>query len=140
MVSNLDNKDQTKKPPHRFQKGICPNPAGRPTDPLRFMKAGKYVDFLRELAETQQLDVKTLEQMSKSTTIPAYRVIMARVLFEASKGKDRFIDLLWNRLYGRPREHVEVTIPKPTIIERLDGSQVVAGILEGEVIEPKDGE
>ena len=82
--------------------------------------------FLVCLHEMHDLSVETLEEISKDKSLPIKSVIMATWLL-GSTTTDSERQNLFNRLFGKVTESVEVRMPVPTIIRRRNGEEVVLG-------------
>lgn len=112
----------------KFQPGESGNPSGRPPLPLWVREAKRLTaeSFLTCLHEMHDLPQDTLEEISKDKTLPVKSVIMANWLL-GSTTSDSERQNLFNRLFGKVTESVEVKMPKPTIITRPNGEQVILG-------------
>ena len=65
-------------------------------------------------------EITFIHSLSK---LPAARVVIAGI-----KGGDtNRLNFMFENTYGKLTERKEIVLPKPTIIERLDGSQMLLG-------------
>ena len=74
---------------------------------------------------------KSLEDLQAIINDPKLRTIdhwIARVVIAGIKGGDtQRLNFMFENTYGKLTERKEIVLPKPTIIERLDGSQMLLG-------------
>lgn len=72
--------------------------------------------------EAELLDAKA------NPETPAIERVLISILLEAiEKGDHSKAEWIAQRLIGKVKDEVEVSTPKPFIVERLDGSQMVLG-------------
>lgn len=113
-----------------FQPGQSGNPSGRPAIPEDVKKLRKLTnDQIKEvgtlLLEGRQSD---LDAMVNDPETPMLKKWMAQIALRGCKTGDVMaFNALADRIAGKIKDHVVLELPKPTIIERNDGSQVELG-------------
>ena len=70
-----------------------------------------------------QMDIDKLEEVLKDKSRTVLEHIIGRVCLVAMKEGDyRRLDALLDRLIGKVKEEVEIKMPKPVLVENLEGS------------------
>lgn len=108
---------------------------GRPKKPEEVRQAEKVSknEVMLCLSKFMRLSQSELLTISEDPTRPAMEVWIAKVCTLGIEKGDQFrLDFIFNRLIGKVTDKIEHAFPKPTIIERLDGSQTVLGLEEPE--------
>lgn len=110
--------------PHRYQKGN-PGGPGRPKKHpddvgLKMLHRTDVKVIMNRLA---QMDIDKLEEVLKDKSRTVLEHIIGRVCLVAMKEGDyRRLDALLDRLIGKVKEEVEIKMPKPVLVENLEGS------------------
>lgn len=113
-----------------WKKGQSGNPSGRPKGLLT--RAQVEIVF-QKLANKNRAELQKVIDDPKSTML---EIMVASVVVKAATHGDASrVQFLLDRAVGKVIENIEVNLPKPTVIEKLDGSRVIAGIVEPEKIE-----
>ena len=125
----------------KFQKGYKGGP-GRPKKPDDVKAAAKLTrtNLEKKLNHFLAMDSDELSAILKDPKTPMLEVMVGRIVLMAAKNGDQTrLDFLLNRLLGKVKDNVEVSVVKPTFIRRYDGSEVIELGAE-EVKELGDGE
>lgn len=115
-----------------FQPGQSGNPGGRPAIPEDVKKLRKLTnEQIKEvgslLLEGREAD---LEQMAADPETSMLKKWMAKIALRGCKSGDVMaFNALADRIAGKVKDHVVIELPKPTIIERNDGSHVELGAI-----------
>lgn len=122
-----DNRDEKGK----WIKGrSSPNPYGRPSIPDEIKNVRKLSPMLVSgmISKYARMTRGELTAVIEDRTTPAINITICVILAKAMQDGDYTrLNFLLDRSIGKVKENVEITIPKPTIIERLDGSQMQLG-------------
>lgn len=114
----------------QFKKGKSGNPSGRKkADPI--VTAFKETTYNEFLAGLQKYGKLSREQMQKELTRPditMFELMFGQIVASAAKGDKDARQVLLDRLWGKVKEQVMIEGPKPTVIERPNGDQVILGI------------
>lgn len=108
---------------------------GRPKKPSEVRLAEKVSknEVMLTLSKFMRLPVDELTAIAEDTSRPAMENWIAKICIMGMEKGDQFrLDFIFNRLIGKVTDKIEHAFPKPTIIERLDGSQTVLGLEEPE--------
>lgn len=89
-----------------FPKGSSGNPGGRnKIDPeISKFKQMTYQDFIDKLQEFGALNTTQLKAVVENKETPVFQLIFARILFEAQKGNMKAMQMLLERLWGKPKD------------------------------------
>ena len=124
-----------------WQPGVSANPSGRSPTPAPLKEARRLNKTEFELVVNKYLwcALEQLEALVEDKSLPVMEAwivaIMARGIKTGDWGGHEWIA---QRIMGKVKDQVEISMPKPYIVHRLDGSQMVLGTnLEKE---KKDGE
>lgn len=129
MTDDNDDSGNSQKTdrPWLWQPGQSGNPSGRPNLDPELRK-------LRELTKEQFKELATLllsgtqedlaELLAKPDTSMLTTWMIRVILTGAENGDYAKLDSLMNRLVGKVKDEMELTLPKPTIIE-YEGSRLV---------------
>lgn len=108
---------------------------GRPPKPSEVKLAEKVSknEVMLCLSKFMRLSTDELTLIAEDTSRPAMENWIAKICIMGMEKGDQFrLDFIFNRLIGKVTDKIEHAFPKPTIIERLDGSQTVLGLEEAE--------
>lgn len=129
MTQNSTNGVKTAGPGSKSTMFKVGNPGG-PGRP----KGGVYhskltTDVLKEMIDGFLLmSVDEIKERLDNTTLSGIEhIIMSAILAARRHGDIGKIDILLNRLIGKLTDKVEIKIPKPHIIEKLDGTKIELG-------------
>jgi len=125
----------------QFKKGN-PGGPGRPHSPKHIKQVAK---LTREQAKQLFLELMhksqtELEQIVKDKSRTVLQLAVARVALDSVKSGDiSKIGFMLDRTIGKVKEEVEIKLPKPMIVENLEGSGVMLGAkdesIDAEVVE-----
>lgn len=120
----------TKTGGKNFVKGQSGNPAGRPPMPKELQNVRKlspsYIKIV--ISKLCNMGKEDLEKYLKDNRTPMVEITIGAILVKATaEGDYSRLNFLLDRSIGKVKDNLEITIPKPTIIERLDGSQMQLG-------------
>jgi hypothetical protein len=113
-----------------FAKGVSGNPKGGPGLPKDVKEARKLTQGELERAVNRYLHLSRgeLKAAIEAPGTPMIEIMIASIIAQAAtKGDQMRLDFILNRIIGKVQDRVEVTMPKPFIIERKDGSTVELG-------------
>ncbi len=123
-----------------IQKGQVLNPGGRPkvAPHLKKFKAKTYEEFIESL-ETMgnwtQDDLKELVFNGKSKNMP---IIFGRFLLECQRGNMQAMKLLFEYLWGKPKEFDPASIPASAVnVRPLQNAtpEQLKSLIEGKVVD-----
>ena len=114
-----------------FKPGQSGNPSGKPKGLLTTTEVS---GLLSKFCRLSRDELTAVIQNNKSSMI---EITVASILAKAAKDGDYSrLEFLLARSIGKVKEQLEVSTPKPYVIERLDGTQVLLGSqTEGEANE-----
>jgi hypothetical protein len=122
----------------QFKKGQVGGP-GRPRSPehlkvTRKLTKTKTEELLTRFTAMTVDELKTIVKDPGSTVLEAW---VARICLTGIVGGDeRKLNFMFDRLIGKVKDEVEVRLPKPMIMENLEGKPLLLGsIIEGEIEE-----
>lgn len=127
-----------KKPPPehtRWKPGQSGNAAGKKKDLLTQSQVKGLISDFAKLTEAELL--KVTEDPKASWT----EKTLARQMMKASDDLGA-LNFVFDRSIGKVKETKEIILPKPTMVERLNGTAMILGAevpqLEGEVLEERE--
>lgn len=109
------------QPGHKLAKGAPKLPDW--VKEARRLTTEKFVDALHALCD---LPTETVKQIAEDESLPVKSSIMANWL-SAARHNDKDRQSLFDRLFGKVTDKVEVKMPRPTVIKRADGTEIVLG-------------
>lgn len=110
-----------------FKKGN-PGGPGRPKKPDDVRKASKLTrtELEKKLNYFLLMDATELETLLKDKKTPMLDVMVGRIVLMAAKHGDQTrLNFLLDRLVGKVKDNVEVSVVKPTIVRRYDSDEVI---------------
>lgn len=102
--------------------------AGRPRKPKDVAKAAKLTRTEAEALLTQfmHMDITELEGVLKDKKRKVIEHIIGRVALMAIKNGDHArLNFVLDRLIGKVKENLEVSVVKPTFLKRYDSDEVI---------------
>jgi hypothetical protein len=98
------------------------------------------------MSKFMRINLDGLKAIAEDPDTPVMEHILAKVCLGAMKqGDHQRLNFFLDRLVGKVKDNVEITLPKPAIIERRDGTQVLLGhgdvekqVLEAEILDAKE--
>jgi hypothetical protein len=111
-----------------FKKGQRGGP-GAPKLPTEIKEAAKFCrkTLQAKLKEMMVATTDELDALVKDKTQPAVNVIFARLISKAAKGDLACANAVLDRSVGKVKENIEIEVPRPMIIENLEGSDTMLG-------------
>jgi hypothetical protein len=113
-----------------FKPGNKANPHGRPQVPPEVKEARKLNQSQMELIFNKLIHMTEVELKAHWTNpqTPKFEKIVCKILNEAEIRGDHYrLDFVLNRLIGKVTEKVLHELPKPFVVKKSDGSQIVMG-------------
>lgn len=114
----------------RFKKGVSGNPAGTRKLPLDLRKIAEMTadELKRIISKHFRMDKDELELVLNDPRSPTINLIIASTIARAIKEGDVYrAESLFQRSIGRVADAVEIEMPKPVVIQRLDGTIIELG-------------
>lgn len=110
---------------------------GRPPTPEDIRNAARLgkADFQAIFHKFSLMTYDEFLTFFKAGKMTVMERIIAGVMAKAIKGDDRSAALIWDRMMGRVTDKVEIKLPRPMVIERPNGAQVVLGHQDQKVID-----
>lgn len=125
-----------------WAKGQSGNPNGRPRNPPEVLALARLTreQFTAIMGGFMALPLEGIAERLKTPGIPALEHWIGQTVLKGiEEGDLSQLEKMADRVYGKVKETVEVSVPKPTYIDRLDGSFVELGTtLEAEVVDPPE--
>lgn len=124
--------------PGRFKPGQSGNPKGPGRLPPEIKQARKLnrVWAAQQIATVFDGDRSAMRSVIKTQASKIGEVIIAKLALLACRGNISATTFLFDRLIGKPTDHVEISTPKPTIIQRRNGDQEILAMVEPDAIGP----
>jgi hypothetical protein len=126
----VTGKKDPKKNLKPFKPGVSGNPGGRPKLPDDIKEARKLgqIELERVINKYIYLSRDELKAALADTATPMFEIMVASIIAQAAqKGDQVRLDFILNRVVGKVTDRIEHSTPKPFVIERSDGSQLVLG-------------
>jgi hypothetical protein len=117
--------------PRKFEKGN-PGGPGRPRRDPELAKASKITRTEAELllSKFMQMDIEELEAILRDKKKKCVEHMIGRIVLMGIKNGDHArLDFMLNRLIGKVKDTIEVSV-KPKIIHNLDGGGATLSIEE----------
>lgn len=108
--------------------GQSGNPNGRPKLPQDVKEARELTraSFTRLINKYLHSTPDVLKEVITNPTSLVIDAIVCKILLECGqKGDTMRLAFIIERLLGKVKEEVEISTPRPTIIERSDGKEIV---------------
>jgi len=122
------------KPPkeHQFKKGQVANPNGRGKMPEELQKANKlsakkFIEYVNRYVNMNRSEIKEDLERKEATML---ELLVGGMISKAVSTQDPVrANFILDRTIGKviDKMEIEIVVPKPTIIQRIDGSQVELG-------------
>jgi len=128
MVDKKDDKKTKEVKPWQFKKGQSGNPNGRPKmkdfDALKELKDMSRAFVETKIAMALQRNIPDLTAIAKSSEAQAIDVAISRIILKSCiEGDHKSLNFLFDRVVGKVIEKTDIKLPKPFVIESLDGKK-----------------
>lgn len=124
----------------RFKKGQSGNPNGRPRIPedLKMARRLNKLELEKLLNQFLFMTPPEMEERVKSADVTAIEAMIGSIIIKAVKdGDQQRLNFILERLIGKVKDQIDLTVVKPFIIKRPSGEIVEMGV-EAQ-IEGQDG-
>lgn len=114
----------------KFKPGVSGNPSGRPSLPedLKSVKLLTPLELRARIMRFLNMEAAEIAQASADPRTNMLDRMIGSIVVKATEGGDQQrLDFILNRLVGKVQDKVEVTMPKPFVVTRASGEQVVMG-------------
>lgn len=114
----------------RFQPGKSGNPGGKVKIPDDIKEARKLNqnELDRTVNRLIYLSRQELRGLIENPETPMFEIMVASIIAQgAQKGDQMRLEFILNRIIGKVQDKLEVSVPKPFIVTKTNGEQVVLG-------------
>ena len=131
-----------RKPPPEHTR-FKPGQSGNPSGAKPFLTRARLNGALSKMSKSTIDEVRKIFENPRSTALEAMLAsIVIKIYEDGDAGKFNF---LLDRAVGRVKETTEIILPKPTVVERLDGTSLVLSSntpqeIDGEILEDTNDE
>ena len=115
---------------NNFKPGQSGNPAGRTPLPEDIKKARKLnqKELERSVNKFLYMTSEEIFEACKSDDATMFDKIIGSIITAAVDKSDHTrLEFILNRMIGKVQDKLQVTVPKPFIVKKSDGTQVVCG-------------
>jgi len=111
-----------------FKKGHKGGP-GQPPQPEEIRKAAKMSKTLFQgiFHRFSLMTYPEFEKHMNKKDILLMEKIVGTIMQKSLGGDTKAAALIWDRMMGKVKENIEIQLPKPMVINRRNGEQVVLG-------------
>lgn len=110
-----------------FKPGQSGNPAGGPGLPQDLRDARKMTSAEVTRILTYLIDLEPAAYAAYKPKTMLETIVMSLMSKAIEEGCTARLNLLFDRIIGKVKDQLEVTLPTPFIVRRQDGSEVVMG-------------
>mgnify|MGYP007040061335 CR=1 FL=1 len=126
-------KKQTKGiEPFQWKPGQSGNKAGKPKNLLTKDRVKHLISKFSQLTEAELKEIAADPKSKWESKCLAHQML-------AAQGDIAALNFVLDRSIGKVKDVTEITLPKPTVVEKLDGTTMILAAempaLEGEVVE-----
>jgi len=128
-MNDKNDKKPVKAGNPKWSKGMpSANPNGRPKmkdfDALKELKDMSRAFVETKIAMALQRNIPDLTAIAKSSEAQAIDVAISRIILKSCiEGDHKSLNFLFDRVVGKVIEKTDIKLPKPFVIESLDGKK-----------------
>ena len=114
---------------------------GQPKTPEEILAAAKLSrkSFQGLFHKFSLMDITEFRSFVEADKMNVMEKIISSIMIKAIEGEGKAAALIWDRMMGRVKEEIEISMPKPVLIERPSGEQILLGVdqnsIDGEILE-----